>query len=76
MNDHSQTDRTRVRGVEPSSIDPVCGITITPERTAFSHEHEGVTCYLCSLPCLHQFRAAPQAFLKQAPPQIAHGKKS
>ncbi len=75
MSDHSQANHARLNGVESSSIDRVCGITVTPERTAVSHEHEGVTYYFCSIHCLYQFKADPQAFLKQAPSQIADGKE-
>lgn len=72
---HSQTNHSQLGDVALSSIDRVCGITITPERTAVGHEHEGVTYYFCSIHCLYQFKADPQAFLKQTPSQIADGKE-
>jgi Cu+-exporting ATPase len=47
-------------------IDPVCGMTVDPDRAAGSHEHNGETYYFCSAHCLHQFRKDPQKFLRTA----------
>ncbi len=44
-------------------IDPVCGMTVNPEKAAGSFEHHGKTYYFCSEHCLHKFRANPEAFL-------------
>jgi P-type Cu+ transporter len=48
-------------------VDPVCGMTISPESAAGSHEHAGTTYYFCNTKCLEQFRANPEAFLKPRP---------
>jgi Cu+-exporting ATPase len=44
-------------------IDPVCGMTVTPEDAAASVEHAGRTYYFCSTHCAAAFEKAPQAFL-------------
>lgn len=67
MSNYPHTDHARSIGVEPSSIDPVCGMTVTPERTTVSHEHDGVTYYFCSTNCLHKFKADPESFLRPSP---------
>jgi Cu+-exporting ATPase len=48
-------------------IDPVCGMSVTPERAAGHHEYRGQTYYFCAKSCLERFRADPERFLKPAP---------
>jgi Cu+-exporting ATPase len=48
-------------------VDPVCGMTITPEDAAGHLEYRGQTYYFCNESCLERFRAAPDAFLGAAP---------
>lgn len=55
-----------------TAIDPICGMTVIPERAEGSHEHEGVTYYFCSTGCLNKFKANPQAYLNQPPQPMAH----
>ena len=61
------------------TIDPVCGMTVTPAGAAGSVEHEGRTYYFCSQSCVERFREAPEAFLdphpapEAAPPPGAGG---
>lgn len=43
--------------------DPVCGMTVVPERAAARVEHNGKTYYFCSLGCLKKFQADPERFL-------------
>src|SRR6185436_8384450 len=51
------------------ALDPVCGMTVDPNRAAGSYEHEGTTYYFCSTHCLHRFRENPDQFLvKSAAP--------
>jgi len=47
-------------------IDPVCGMEVTPEDAAGSHQYQGQQFYFCNESCLEQFQANPGAFL--APP--------
>jgi Cu+-exporting ATPase len=52
-------------------IDPVCGMTVTPEKAAGSSTHAGTTYYFCGTGCRKRFEAAPESFLKPAPlPQL------
>jgi len=53
---------------EPA-LDPVCGMTVNPDRAAGSFEYKGTTYYFCSTPCLHRFRDNPESFLNKAAPQ-------
>ena len=48
-------------------IDPVCGMTISPEDAVGHVDHGGQTYYFCSQSCLEQFRATPEKFLGAAP---------
>ena len=45
------------------AIDPVCGMSVTPESAAGSFEHNGKTYYFCSTHCLQRFREQPERFL-------------
>jgi len=40
-------------------LDPVCGMTISPEDAVGEVEHKGQTYYFCSQSCLDRFRATP-----------------
>jgi Cu+-exporting ATPase len=55
-------------GSQPSEvIDPVCGMTVQPEKAAGSYEHGGKTYYFCNVGCRTKFAANPEKFLnKQA----------
>ena len=48
-------------------LDPVCGMTISPDDAVGHVEHSGQTYYFCSQSCLDQFRATPDAFLPERP---------
>jgi P-type Cu+ transporter len=51
-------------------VDPVCGMTVDPNRAAGSTVYEGKTYYFCNPGCLHKFEADPNRYLlrRQAPP--------
>ena len=49
-------------------IDPVCGMTVVPEKAAGSYDHHGKTYHFCSTHCLHKFKANPEAFLQAQTP--------
>jgi len=59
---------------ETTERDPVCGMTVLPERAAGRHEHAGTTYYFCSTGCLDKFRADPERYLKAgaAPEPMSH----
>ena len=44
------------------ATDPVCGMTVAPERAAGKAEHEGRTYYFCSQACHDAFQANPSAY--------------
>ena len=50
-------------------LDPVCGMTITPESAVGHVEHQGETYYFCNESCLERFRAEPEAFVGEAVPR-------
>ncbi len=47
--------------------DPVCGMTVDPERSAATAEHAGKTYYFCCKGCAEKFRTDPENYLKPAP---------
>jgi Cu+-exporting ATPase len=49
-------------------IDPVCGMTITPDDAVGHVDHRGETYYFCSQSCLERFRETPDTFLGGAAP--------
>jgi len=44
-------------------IDPVCGMTISPEDSVGQVDYQGRTYYFCAESCLEQFKADPERFL-------------
>jgi P-type Cu+ transporter len=48
---------------EQSAKDPVCGMTVEPQRAAGSFALNGQTYFFCGLGCLDKFRADPERFL-------------
>ena len=54
--------------------DPICGMTVEPERAAGSYVYNNQTYYFCSQHCLAKFKEDPEKFLKSpAPEHAAHG---
>jgi Cu+-exporting ATPase len=45
------------------AIDPVCGMTVNPDKARLSHQHDGQIFYFCSAVCLNQFRNEPAKYL-------------
>ena len=52
-----------------AQVDPVCGMTVTPERAAGSATHQGTTYYFCGQSCLQRFTANPQAYISHRTPE-------
>lgn len=44
-------------------IDPVCGMTVSPETAAAAWKYEGDPYYFCSVGCMERFREDPARFL-------------
>jgi Cu+-exporting ATPase len=57
------------------AIDPVCGMTVEPVKSAGSFDHRGKTYFFCSKHCLAKFKAEPGKYTgqqeKAAPPAAA-----
>ena len=68
MSSHSH-DHAAVAPAEV--LDPVCGMTISPDDAVGHVDHKGSTYYFCSQSCLDQFRATPDAFLGERPAAAA-----
>src|SRR5690242_7057253 len=47
-------------------IDPICGMTVQPDRAAGSSEYAGATYYFCSKSCKEKFDDNPIAYLAAA----------
>ena len=45
-------------------IDPVCGMTVVPEKAAGSVEHNGINYYFCGKSCVQRFTADPEQYLR------------
>jgi len=54
--------------------DPVCGMTVDPEKTPHRFDFQGVTYFFCCPHCLAKFSANPEAYLHVAasPSPAAH----
>src|SRR6516162_6460048 len=65
-------DHGHPAAVTPAEVlDPVCGMTLSPDDAVGHIEHEGQTYYFCSQSCLDQFRATSEAFLGAPPATTA-----
>ncbi|MCW0202053.1 MAG: heavy metal translocating P-type ATPase [Rhodanobacter thiooxydans] len=58
-------------GAHPGSattvLDPVCGMPVDPDQTAYHAEHQGVTRHFCSARCRERFVADPAKYLSGQP---------
>lgn len=60
-------NHTAAHTAHEPALDPVCGMTVDPDRAAGSYEYKGKTYYFCSTHCLHRFRENPESFLNKTP---------
>ncbi len=51
------------------AIDPVCGMTVDPAKTAHHHVHAGTEYHFCNPRCRDRFIADPDKYLAPAPDQ-------
>jgi Cu+-exporting ATPase len=49
------------------AVDPICGMTVSPDRAAGRYDYNGETYYFCALSCLERFRADPERVLSKKP---------
>ena len=52
-------------------VDPVCRMTIDPEKAAGSSSYGGQTYYFCSRGCEAKFDAGPSRFIVAAMPEAS-----
>lgn len=52
-------------------LDPVCGMTISPDEAVGTVAHGGQTYHFCSQRCVDRFRKAPESFLGDRTPAAA-----
>jgi Cu+-exporting ATPase len=51
--------------------DPVCGMSVDPDKAAAKAEHAGKTYYFCAPGCAKRFQETPEKYLKPASTQTA-----
>lgn len=68
--------RTSTQMNSGKTIDPVCGMTVDPDKAADSVEHAGTMYYFCSRSCATKFQADPPKYLspKNAPAPLVSPK--
>lgn len=47
------------------AIDPICGMTVSPDKAAGRHDYKGETYHFCGISCLERFRADPERALSK-----------
>src|SRR5260221_656577 len=60
-----------VRTKEEMERDPVCGMSVEPNKAAAKVEHGGQTYYFCAPGCAKRFKQAPEKYLQPAKAQAA-----
>ncbi len=50
------------------AVDPVCKMTVEPDKAAAKAEHRGTTYYFCSVGCQQAFLAEPESYIKAGGP--------
>ena len=75
---HHSTDSRSARGsrtadpdppvATPGTRDPVCGMSVDPDRAKHQLEHEGAPVFFCSAGCLAKFRADPARYTRATQP--------
>ncbi len=51
-------------GASASAKDPVCGMTVNPEKAAARLEHGGKNYYFCGQGCATKFQSDPEKYLQ------------
>ena len=51
-------------------VDPVCGMTVDPERAAGAHVYHGRTYHFCSRHCVEKFKADPAKYVSPQSPTV------
>jgi Cu+-exporting ATPase len=65
MNDGQNT----AQGERAKATDPVCGMSVDPDRATVTEVRDGTTYYFCCKGCQTKFRSDPEAYLSGKAPQ-------
>jgi Cu+-exporting ATPase len=49
------------------AIDPICGMTVSPDTAAGRYDYKGQPYYFCAVSCLERFRSDPERALSKKP---------
>jgi P-type Cu+ transporter len=58
-------------GAQETAIDPVCGMTVDPVKSPYSHAAHSQTYHFCSAGCRTKFAADPHKYLEKHPAPAA-----
>jgi Cu+-exporting ATPase len=47
------------------AVDPVCGMTVEPEKAAGTYAYKGTDYYFCSAKCVERFKGDPESWLNK-----------
>ena len=61
----TQIGRSRENSATREYVDPICGMTVTPETAAGKYDFRGETFYFCSTGCVNKFKQNPLNFLEE-----------
>src|SRR5215467_11554388 len=64
---HSQPENEPAPDVAIPAIDPVCGMTVDPQKAAGSFIHGEKKYFFCAPGCLEKFKADPERYLRPQP---------
>jgi Cu+-exporting ATPase len=71
---HGDHDRMQEPDAAMTVKDPVCGMSVNPDKTTHHADHSGTTYYFCSAGCRTSFVARPEQYLvRPAPPEATPG---
>jgi P-type Cu+ transporter len=54
--------------IPTTALDPICGMTVQPDKAAGSAKFEGKTYYFCSQHCVRKFETDPRRYLAEVAP--------
>lgn len=60
---HPSSHNQGLPNPHPSSLDPVCGMSVTIAAAKYTHDHEGTTYYFCCAGCKAEFARSPEKYI-------------
>jgi YHS domain-containing protein len=55
----------KIEEEDGATKDPVCGMSVYPDKAAFKYEYQGKMYFFCCLSCLNKFQKEPEKYLSQ-----------